>query len=215
MQVYAAIAVFAALVVAICGCALKFGAAAPAAGRAETSFSWGWEGRIPLTSPPGKQWPEGDLGFQLTLPYQQHVSSVERESGLSRGRLTSQSAGVLCKLFYVTTSHHGEYGGGARLWVAAGPEYHWYSLMISDHDRSAAAMKGIVRDENMKDNWGGCVSVGREVGLSGLTFFLELSYHWAHTSTEVKWTDSGIPFSLTRRENMEWFSVLVGMAIGF
>ena len=215
MRRYLAILVFIALMMAPCGCVAKFGLATPTAGRTRSAFSWGWEGRIPLSAPPGKQWPEGDLGFQLTLPYEQHVSSVERESGLSRGRLTSQSAGVLYKLFYVTSSHHGEYGGGARLWVAAGPEYHWNSLAISDHERTAAALTGHIYDEKMRDNWGWSIAVGREVGLSGLMFLWELSYHWSHTSTEVKGTDSGVPFRWTRSENLEWFSVFFGIAIGF
>ncbi len=217
-----------------CGCVAKLGAVAPTRGRAKPAASWGMEIHAPLKLPGNV----GEFGGMLAFPYEEYRTSVEHAAGLSEGTLRVSSAGIQFRLLYLlpgkrlmvpkkaiegekehpwpedyeerrieTCSH-------SFFWVGAGPEYHWNAFVVSGDELATAALNGILYDEHIDNHWGGCVSVGLEAAWWGVAQ-IELSYHWAHTRTEVKGTDSGVPFKRTRAESMEWLSVYVGIGFGF
>ena len=202
-----AILILLGLTTATCGCVAKFGAVAPTRGRIKPAFSNGIEIRAPLRIPRDS----GELGAMLAFPWEEWRTGVDNAAGLSKGTLRVNAAGAQFRLMcgfpeIVETA--------SFIWIGAGPEYHWNSFVVLQEDLSAAALNGVFYDEHIRDTWGGCFSFG--IMASCMTAVqLELSYHWAHTSTEVKGTSGGMPFRWTRGDKMEWFSIFIGIGIVF
>jgi len=224
------------------GCVAKFGGVAPAAGRAGEAFSTGAEVIAPLLQPATV----GERGMMIALPYEENRRFVEHAAGLSSGAVRMQSLGaefrLLQLLFFAgerqqdelkTTTRHSRVRkkrtekepAAVSLYLGIGPEYHWNSFNISEKDLASAGSRGVFYEENIRDCWGGRVSIGlfslsrseiqKQQGEAGGTFIVSLSFHWTYAETVVDGVSGGVPYNRSRRENMQWLSLFIGFGLGF
>lgn len=186
----------------------KLGAAAPTATRASGAFSWGTEVLIPI------KMAELDWGIGVNLPYEEHTSLRQGGAGLLEGTLTTRSVAAECRLAFVTWQ---VCGGEQRkmVWVAAGPEYTFNSFRPSGSAVAASALRGVIYDESLRDSLGWKVTAGYAYCPFIFALKVELSYHWAHTSTEIKGLSGGIPFRHSKPYELEWVSVFVGIGFAY
>ena len=190
------------------GCVAKLGAVSPSATRTNEAFSWGTELMIPI------KMTELDWGIGVTLPYEQHTSLRQSGAGLLEGTLTTRSVAAECRLAFVTWQQS---GGEERklVWIAAGPEYTSNTFRPDSSAVTASALRGVIYDESMRDSLGWKVSAGYAYCPFVFALRIELSYHWAHTSTTIEGLSNGVPFRRTKPYELEWISVFVGIGIAY
>lgn len=212
------------------GCLAKSGITVPLRGRTRMSYTGGAELQIPFA------YPDDKLGGMVAYSYTEFRSPVEHSASLSRGTVNHANLGMEMRLLIGLPEYirlHPEkiinekgqevepeiseevwspLSTHSWFWVGFGPEYHWNSFTVSGRDLSRAVVNNIFYDEHVRNSWGGRVSIG-----IGGRFFgaghIELSYHWAHTSTVTKGTSGGVLFRRTREDPMEWLSLC--LAVGF
>jgi hypothetical protein len=224
------------------GCMVKFGGIAPAAGRLGEASASGVEVTVPVRQPEVV----GERGMMIAVPYDESRRVVEHAAGLSSGAVRMQSLGAefrLMQLLYFAKQKQPDEPktrtrqsrvrqkmtekapSAVSLFLGIGPEYHWNAFNVSEKDLASAGSRGVFYEEDIRDCWGGRISVGlftvsrsrtqKEQGEAGGTFILGLSFHWTYGKTVVDGFRGGVPFRRSRRENMQWLSLYIGLGIGF
>jgi hypothetical protein len=230
------------VMLAACGCMAKLGGVAPSAGRAGEALSKGVEFIVPVRQPEVV----GERGMMIALPYEESRRLVEHAAGLSSGSVRMQSLGAefrFMQLLYFAKSGQPEEPrtttresrvrkkktehapSAVSLFLGIGPEYHWNAFNVSEKDLASAGSRGVFYEEDLRDCWGGRISIGllsisrskvqKEQGEAGGAFLLGLSFHWTYGKTVVDGFDSGVPFRRTRRESIQWFSLYMGVGFTF
>jgi len=224
------------------GCMAKLSSAVPAAGRVSEAFSNGIEFVVPVRRPEVV----GERGVMVAIPYDESRRLVEHAAGLSSGSVRMQGLGaefrLLQLLYFVKSGQPDEPGTQTResrvrkkkvekepfsvsLFLGIGPEYHWNTFNVSEKDLASAGSRGVFYEEDIRDCWGGRISIGlfsvsrsrvqKEQGEAGGAFLLGLSLHWTCGTTVVDGFYGGVPFRRTRRENIQWLSLYVGFGLTY
>jgi hypothetical protein len=231
-----------AALLAACGCVAKLSGVAPAAGRAGEAFSKGVEIVVPVKRPEVV----GQRGAMVAVPYDESRRLVEHAAGLSSGAVRMQSLGAefrLLQLLYfakaggpdeprtqtresrVRKKKTEKEPSAVSLFLGVGPEYHWNAFNVAEKDLASAGSRGVFYKEDIRDCWGGRLSVWilsisrsrvqKKQGEAGGAFLLGLSFHWTCGKTVVDGFNSGVPFRRTRRENIQWLSLYMGVGLTY